>query len=52
MHYINVGVQLFSQYHTIYTTRLHGLILGLIMGKKVIIVDNKYNNVWISIIHG
>lgn len=54
MHYINVGVQLFSQYHTIYTTRLHGLILGLIMGKKVIIVDNKYNkcldfyNTWLK----
>ena len=23
--------------------RLHGLILGILMDKKVIIVDNKYN---------
>ena len=41
--YIYKGINFFSNYEIIYTTRLHGLILGILMDKKVIIVDNKYN---------
>lgn len=41
--YVAKGIRFFSNYDTIYTTRLHGLILGVLMGKKMIIVDNKYN---------
>jgi len=41
--YVKKGVKFFSKYNSIYTTRLHGLILGVIMGKQVYIVDNKYN---------
>lgn len=41
--YIHKGIKLFSNYDTIYTTRLHGLILGILMNKKMIIVDNKFN---------
>lgn len=52
--YINKGYEFLSQYNTIYTTRLHGMILGVLMGLDVIIVDNKYNkcsnfyNTWLS----
>lgn len=52
--YINTGINFFSKYSKIYTTRLHGLILGTIMGKEMIIVDNKYNkclnfyNTWLK----
>ena len=52
--YITKGINFFSKYHTIYTTRLHGLILGVLMDKKMIIIDNKYNkcknyyNTWLK----
>ena len=42
-YYVNLGIKFFSKYNKIYTTRLHGLILGVLMGKKMVIVDNKYN---------
>lgn len=41
--YVKKGISFFSKYKTIYTTRLHGLILGVLMGKDMYIVDNKYN---------
>lgn len=41
--FVNCGIDFFSDYGTIYTTRLHGLILGVLMEKRMIIVDNKYN---------
>ncbi len=41
--YINMGIDFFDQYDEITTTRLHGLILGVLMGKNVVIYDNKYN---------
>lgn len=41
--YVRNGINFFSMYETIYTTRLHGLILGVLMNKKIFIVDNKYN---------
>lgn len=41
--YIQLGIDFLSKYDEIYTTRLHGLILGILMGKKVVIIDNKYS---------
>ena len=29
-------------YKTIYTTRLHAAILGVLLGKKVVFMDNSY----------
>lgn len=40
--YIRQGVEFFNQYDTIYTTRLHGLILGVLMGKDMRVLDNSY----------
>lgn len=40
--YIQIGIDFFSQYDTIYTTRLHGLILGILMGKDMKVLDNSY----------
>lgn len=40
--YIQLGLEFFNQYDTIYTTRLHGLILGILMGKNMKILDNSY----------
>jgi pyruvyl transferase EpsO len=39
---IRDGVNLFSQYETIVTNRLHGVLLGLLLGKKVRAWDNSY----------
>ena len=41
--YIKKGVSFFESYEKIYTTRLHGLILGILMNKEITIIDNKYN---------
>lgn len=40
--YIRKGVEFFNEYNTIYTTRLHGLILGILMGKDMKVLDNSY----------
>lgn len=40
--YIRKGVEFFNEYDTIYTTRLHGLILGILMGKDMKVLDNSY----------
>ena len=40
--YIQTGIVFFSQYDKIYTTRLHGLILGVLMGKDMKVLDNSY----------
>lgn len=40
--YIEIGTEFFSQYDKIYTTRLHGLILGILMGKDMKVLDNSY----------
>lgn len=39
--YIKTGVQFMDSYQTVYTTRLHGLILAILLEKEVYIVDNK-----------
>lgn len=51
---INVGINFIKEYDTIYTTRLHIGILGLLMKKKVIFLDNNYGklsnfyNTWLK----
>lgn len=39
---ITIGVKFLSSYSVIYTTRLHVLILGVLLQKKCIIIDNSY----------
>lgn len=52
--YIQMGVEFFQPYEKIYTTRLHGLILGILMGKEMIVLDNSYgklsnfSNQWLN----
>lgn len=52
--YIKLGISFFEEYDTIYTTRLHGLILGVLMGKNMIVLDNNYGkltnfaNMWLK----
>lgn len=51
---IKVGIRFISQYSTIYTTRLHTLILGFMLGKKIYYIDNitrklsAFSNTWLS----
>lgn len=37
-----IGEDFLRKYHMIYTTRLHIGILGMLMGKKIILLDNNY----------
>lgn len=39
---VKIGVRFLSQYGIIYTTRLHVFILGILLHKKCIIIDNSY----------
>jgi len=39
---INTGVQFINDYDEIYTTRLHGCILSLLLDKKIVLLDNSY----------
>jgi len=39
---IKIGVQFISRYKYIYSTRLHGTILGMLLHKKIIFFDNSY----------
>ena len=39
---IQTGIQLIGVYDTIYTTRLHAAIAGVILGKRVVAFDNVY----------
>lgn len=41
-HLIKSGVRFVSEASVLYTTRLHGAILGLVMGHKVCLFDNSY----------
>lgn len=41
-HYVKMGVKFLSDYDIIYTTRLHGLILAILLGKESIALDNSY----------
>ena len=39
---IRTGVRFLSPYEKIYTTRLHAAILGILLGKDVVVFDNSY----------
>lgn len=43
--YIKMGIDFFSKYDAIYTTRLHGLILAILMNKKIYLLDNNYGKI-------
>ena len=40
---IRVGVKFISGYHEVYTTRLHGAILSLLLDKQITLLDNSYS---------
>ncbi len=40
--YIKTGINFLNQYDSIFTTRLHGLILAILLDKNVTIIDNKH----------
>lgn len=42
---VKCGVKFINSYDTIYTTRLHGAILAVLLGKKVFLYDNKYGKI-------
>lgn len=52
--YVQIGISFLSPYHTIYTTRLHVLILGLLLDKEIYLINNtsgkviNYYNTWLS----
>ncbi len=41
-YYFQTGVKFINEYKDVFTTRLHGAILSLIMGKNVTMIDNNY----------
>jgi pyruvyl transferase EpsO len=51
---IRDGIRFFSRYREIYSNRLHGMILGLLLGRKVCAFDNSYGklssyrNTWLD----
>lgn len=52
--YIADGIEFIKRFDVIYTTRLHGAILSILMGKQVYIIDNSYGknlnfyNAWLK----
>lgn len=38
--YVQTGINFISQYSTVYTTRLHVLILSVLLDKKIFLIDN------------
>lgn len=55
---IRDGVEFLSQYKEIYTTRLHGAILSILLDKQCVFINNSYGknlsfyNAWLSDIDG
>ena len=51
---VRSGVQFINSYRTIHSTRLHGAILSLMLGKDVVLYDNSYGknsgvyNTWLA----
>lgn len=39
---MRLGIDFLNQYDSIYSTRLHGAILGLLLDKQVYLIDNSY----------
>lgn len=52
--YVQMGISFLSPYHTIYTTRLHVLILGVLLGKEIYLINNtsgkvvNFYNTWLK----
>lgn len=52
--YVKMGINFLSKYDEIHTTRLHGMILAILLGKKVYILDNnhqkckRYYDTWLT----
>lgn len=52
--YVQMGVSFLSPYHTIYTTRLHVLILGVLLAKEIYLINNtsgkvvNFYNTWLN----
>lgn len=51
---LEIGISFINGYDVVYTTRLHGCILSLLMNKEIILLDNSYGknkayyNVWLK----
>lgn len=41
-HLVDLGIEQLGQYRTIYTTRLHAALLGILLGKNIVLFDNSY----------
>lgn len=41
-YYVNTGIQFIGRYTKVYTTRLHGAILSVLLDKDVVLFDNSY----------
>lgn len=41
-HYLKQGIKFMNPYDVVYTTRLHGLILAILLNKEVVALDNSY----------
>lgn len=52
--YVQMGISFLSPYHSIYTTRLHVLILGVLLGKEIYLINNtsgkvvNFYNTWLK----
>ena len=52
--YTQIGISFLSPYHMIYTTRLHILILGVLLGKELYLINNtsgkviNFYNTWLK----
>lgn len=52
--YVQIGISFLSPYHTIYTTRLHVLILGVLLNKHIYLINNSsgkvinFYNTWLK----
>lgn len=44
--YVQLGVNFLCPYSKIYTTRLHVMILGLLLGKKLVLINNSSGKIW------
>ena len=41
-HVVNRAVRLFRPFKTVWSTRLHGAILAILMGKETVVIDNRF----------
>lgn len=52
--YVKIGVDFINQYDDVFTTRLHGCILSILLGKNITFFDNSYGknysfyNTWLK----